>query len=218
MNHSFDVGIKPIETIYNGYRFRSRLEARWAVFFDEASIDYQYEPEGFVLKDGTKYLPDFYLPTFKAFVEIKHGNLDENAKEEAERKCECLSDELTDSIVFICYGDPVDMDMRVFCHCWEEMLGRYIPLYDSAIFVEDGKWWKAYCLKNGHTIIQETYDRHYKINIAVGSPEDNTVSELEPNFLIPRCLLIKQESFLETARNKARQARFEHGETPTRKR
>ena len=26
--------IKPIETKYNGYRFRSRLEARWAVFFD----------------------------------------------------------------------------------------------------------------------------------------------------------------------------------------
>ena len=26
--------IKPIETNYKGYRFRSRLEARWAVFFD----------------------------------------------------------------------------------------------------------------------------------------------------------------------------------------
>lgn len=24
--------IKPIETVYNGYRFRSRLEARWARF------------------------------------------------------------------------------------------------------------------------------------------------------------------------------------------
>ena len=32
--------IKPIETVYNGYRFRSRLEARWAVFFDEAGIEY----------------------------------------------------------------------------------------------------------------------------------------------------------------------------------
>lgn len=54
--------IKPIETAYNGYRFRSRLEARWAVFFDAAGIEYQYEPEGFELSDGTKYLPDFYLP------------------------------------------------------------------------------------------------------------------------------------------------------------
>lgn len=27
------MSIKPIETVYKGYRFRSRLEARWAVFF-----------------------------------------------------------------------------------------------------------------------------------------------------------------------------------------
>jgi hypothetical protein len=37
--------IKPIETRYNGYRFRSRLEARWAVFFDTLGIEYQYELE-----------------------------------------------------------------------------------------------------------------------------------------------------------------------------
>ena len=54
--------IKAIETEYNGYRFRSRLEARWAVFFDAAKIKYEYEPEGFELADGTRYLPDFYLP------------------------------------------------------------------------------------------------------------------------------------------------------------
>ena len=30
--------IKPIETHYKGYRFRSRLEARWAVFFDAAKL------------------------------------------------------------------------------------------------------------------------------------------------------------------------------------
>lgn len=54
--------IKPIETVYNGYRFRSRLEARWAVFFDMAGIKYLYEPEGYQLSDGTRYLPDFYLP------------------------------------------------------------------------------------------------------------------------------------------------------------
>ena len=39
--------IKAIETVYNGYRFRSRLEARWAVFFDAMQIRYEYEPEGF---------------------------------------------------------------------------------------------------------------------------------------------------------------------------
>ena len=42
--------IKPIETIYNGYRFRSRLEARWAVFFDALNIQCLYETEGEELK------------------------------------------------------------------------------------------------------------------------------------------------------------------------
>ena len=35
--------IKPIETVYNGYRFRSRLEARWAVFFDALGITYKID-------------------------------------------------------------------------------------------------------------------------------------------------------------------------------
>ena len=53
--------IKPIETVYKGYRFRSRLEARWAVFFDAIGAAWEYEPEGFELEDGTWYLPDFKL-------------------------------------------------------------------------------------------------------------------------------------------------------------
>lgn len=63
--------IKPIETEYNGYKFRSRLEARWAVFFDKAGIRYEYEPEGFETEDGTRYLPDFYLPDEDMYVEVK---------------------------------------------------------------------------------------------------------------------------------------------------
>lgn len=62
--------IKPIETIYNGYRFRSRLEARWAVFFDTLDIRYEYEIEGYVL-NGIHYLPDFWVPSWHSWVEIK---------------------------------------------------------------------------------------------------------------------------------------------------
>lgn len=59
-----DKKIKPIETIYNGYRFRSRLEARWAVFFDALGVDYEYEPEGFNLPNGGRYLPDFRVKCY----------------------------------------------------------------------------------------------------------------------------------------------------------
>ena len=59
--------IKAIETIYNGYRFRSRLEARWAVFFDEIGIKYEYEKEGYDLGKLGWYLPDFWLPEYELF-------------------------------------------------------------------------------------------------------------------------------------------------------
>ncbi len=59
-----------IETIYKGYRFRSRLEARWAVFFDSLNIAWDYEKEGFDI-GGQWYLPDFWLPEFGLWVEIK---------------------------------------------------------------------------------------------------------------------------------------------------
>ena len=67
--------IKPIETFYKGYRFRSRLEARWSILFDAMGIKYIYEPQGFALSDGTCYLPDFYLPEMNQFFEVK-GVLD----------------------------------------------------------------------------------------------------------------------------------------------
>lgn len=62
--------IKPIETVYKGYRFRSRLEARWAVFFDTLGLKWEYEKEGFDI-NGKWYLPDFYLPDLDLWIEIK---------------------------------------------------------------------------------------------------------------------------------------------------
>lgn len=54
--------IKAIPTKYKGYEFKSRIEARWAVFFDALGLKWEYEKEGYVLSDGTWYLPDFWLP------------------------------------------------------------------------------------------------------------------------------------------------------------
>lgn len=64
--------IQPIETRYAGHRFRSRLEARWAVFFDTLGIRWEYEPEGYLVgPNRTPYLPDFWLPQEKLWVEVK---------------------------------------------------------------------------------------------------------------------------------------------------
>lgn len=82
--------IKAIETRYNGHRFRSRLEARWAVFFDMASIKYEYEPEGFTGADGTCYLPDFYLPYEDVYVEVKPQR--EGFEEEIHKAFQCIGE------------------------------------------------------------------------------------------------------------------------------
>lgn len=62
--------IGAIETVYAGHKFRSRLEARWAVFFDKLNIRWQYEPQGFEA-DGQRYLPDFFLPDAGIWAEVK---------------------------------------------------------------------------------------------------------------------------------------------------
>ena len=67
------MAVKAIETRYKGYRFRSRLEARWAVFFDALEIEWEYEPEGYDLGEGGWYLPDFWLPQVGMWAEVKGG-------------------------------------------------------------------------------------------------------------------------------------------------
>ena len=69
--------MKAIQTNYNGYKFRSRLEARWAVFFDSIGLNWSYETEGYVLENGKYYLPDFTiyrLDKRKIHYEVKPKN------------------------------------------------------------------------------------------------------------------------------------------------
>jgi hypothetical protein len=75
MGH-MEAQVKAIETAWKGYRFRSRLEARWAVAFETLGIEWLYESQGFEVRpygDGPvlRYLPDFYLPQSKTWVEVK---------------------------------------------------------------------------------------------------------------------------------------------------
>lgn len=56
-----------IPTLYRGMRFRSRLEAKWAVFFDRLGWRWTYEPF-----DLRGYIPDFVLHMHKPLlVEVK---------------------------------------------------------------------------------------------------------------------------------------------------
>lgn len=51
-------------TVFSGIQYRSRLEARWAVFFTSLKINFSYESIVFE-QPGTEitYTPDFVIPT-----------------------------------------------------------------------------------------------------------------------------------------------------------
>lgn len=80
-----EIKLKAIETQYKGYRFRSRLEARWAVFFDQMLIKWEYEKEGFDLGDGVFYLPDFWLPRLGCWFEVKGDTCSDDDAEKIKR-------------------------------------------------------------------------------------------------------------------------------------
>jgi hypothetical protein len=93
--------IRAIETEYRGYKMRSRLEARWATFFDALDIPWEYEPEGY--EDGaTRYLPDFWMPTLGCFAEVKPTWPDE-----AEQAKAHLLVEGTGKPLYFLIGTPV---------------------------------------------------------------------------------------------------------------
>lgn len=61
----------PIETRYGGHLFRSRLEARWAAFFDLIGWRWTYEPF-----DADGYIPDFVIHGGRPLlVEVKPASL-----------------------------------------------------------------------------------------------------------------------------------------------
>lgn len=130
------MNLKPIETIYNGYKFRSRLEARWAVFFDELKIEYQYEVEGFNLHYSGWYLPDFYLPLYQAYMEIKpfpenplHRYRPEIFNKEASQKTRELS-LAANKWIILAFGEPL-----IHRACW--FIYGFLEFPDAAICFEE---------------------------------------------------------------------------------
>lgn len=126
--------MEAIETEYGGFRFRSRLEARWAVFFDEYDVDFLYEPEGFVFRwDATpwwsqrptfQYLPDFYLPDLNMYCEVK-GSWNEYDRHKTINGAYALSNEGMDVLIL---GDVFRQPRGGSRRPWR------LHTYDSAVW------------------------------------------------------------------------------------
>ena len=138
--------MKIIQTWYKGILFRRRTEARWAVFFDSLGIDWDYEEEGFIMSDGTYYLPDFHLPTFDKgmFVEVK-GVFTQSEKE----LCRDLCYE-SGKNVLLAEGIPKPRELKcVICNNQAKTYHHY----------------KGYEKKNWLDILPLCYDCHFKEHI-----------------------------------------------------
>lgn len=98
--------IKAIDTRYAGHLFRSRLEARWAVFLDQLGLRWEYEPEGFEIYDGTRYLPDFRITVTSGachWLEVKPLHITDDPKFTAFKKAVVK----LDNEIFMAYADMV---------------------------------------------------------------------------------------------------------------
>lgn len=89
-----------IQTIFKGYKFRSRLEARWAIFLETLKADWTYEKEGYDLS-GTWYLPDFFVKDWNCWIEIKG----QTPTAEEEEKCDKLA-KASGKLVLLLSGEP----------------------------------------------------------------------------------------------------------------
>lgn len=174
--------IKAIETVFDGYRFRSRLEARWAVFFKNAGIPYNYELEGFDLGGGVKYLPDFYLPNFDLHVEVKPNR--DLSLAEIKKLALFASDGCKDTLLIIDTPGSHQMLLldRVSLPSWEELSLERDEEIIREVFFE--------CLDDWSEVEFARVPRcHVSLVYAKKPPTDN----------------------LDEAITAARQSRFEHG-------
>jgi hypothetical protein len=63
--------MKAIPTTYKGTQFKSRMEADVAFVLDAMGMEWVYEPESFLLDDGTHYMPDFWIEQQRLWVEVR---------------------------------------------------------------------------------------------------------------------------------------------------
>jgi hypothetical protein len=142
--------MKAVETIHKSITYRSRLEARWAAFFENIGFRHIYEPEGFE-HEGKRYLPDFWIDELDGYLEVKQHNAGED---EIKRVREWQRDMAASGMrLFSVFGEP-NPDKFIMC----DPSGEIIKLLDcrrcDGVCYADRISWGQF---KGHTC--EDHDR-----------------------------------------------------------
>jgi hypothetical protein len=169
-----EVAIQAIETEYKGVLFRSRLEARWAMFLDMIGLSWEYEPGWYQFDTDvawgqgppTRYAPDFLVSGLvcephRLFLEVKREGLSLDEGYEAMCKAVALAEQ-TKEVVVIGFGYPGG-SMEAFQKRGFDGLPTFIS--DDCYFVEgvDGN---THLVRSGHYC---RFDRGELIDNAVST-------------------------------------------------
>lgn len=144
--------MKPIPTTYEGVKFRSRLEARWAVFFCQLQIDWRYEPFE-IGNENLSYTPDFLLHNLflcffnkRVFVEIKPLEPNDEYIEYLKKVKDPEGED-----IFVFFGEPnfgVKNAIRVFSNGPNEE--RIVTSERGVIMICQGCGWFKWKSEDGH--------------------------------------------------------------------
>lgn len=215
--------IQAIETNYAGYRFRSRLEARWAVFFDSLGIPWEYEPQGFMLgrdfpDEGITpkpYLPDFWLSRSKTWVEVKGdaNQFDWQLLADAVEYGEGLpetegSDTSTRGLLLLGAIPPRQPRAQPLHPILQHYKGGYVNLVTFTV----GTPHLHYCPGHVFTSRDTFFESHWP-----PGRDDDWATWIRELWQQPLSLKVPCDALVLSAYDAARQARFEHGETPRRR-
>jgi len=216
--------IKSIETYYKGYLCRSRTEARWMVAFDKAGIEFEYEPEGFDLGEAGKYLPDFYLPQFNSYAEVKGRSFTLDEIEKARE----LSIQSNKSVLFLegqparkgyWFIHPFDYDLkdeRIHISKLPYALKNYFSRTYSHIQVE---WLLKYKARNRGVwssnidfilSLIDIFNPHKNFCVITDCMLDNNIYEEKEYIFSKPCLLYRIDESDSIAVRASRSARFEN--------
>jgi hypothetical protein len=199
--------INPIETWYAGCRFRSRLEARWAVFFDHLGIRWMHEAQGYKLPSGVRYLPDFALPELDILIEVKGDEA--TFRNEAPQYAEAVQTRSVPGIGMIFLGPIPDATTRYPLHlavaaephcCGETVLS--LRAIDFALLTPQAGYLGYSTDRRSHDPLRLP---------ALGHLGRDYAGYIGGGFYPPEWPL---NATLSAAYLAARSARFEHGEQP----
>lgn len=163
------ISIKAIPTWYGGHCYRSKTEAKWAVFCDVLELSFKYEAEGFVIKtdeDEFCYLPDFLIPpimeAWPTWIEVKGT---EPTEREIEKLVYACRARLCDGLLVI--GEPDLMSDLLWCVQDADGLYQVKRMKQSflaAIFGDTDRAFlvaRSYRFDKGHDIASSTLQRMF---------------------------------------------------------